>query len=200
MKSKRYMRNQLTGVLAVFCSALAIASQWLLGASSSCLAANTYDAAVDIHCESLNRTNDAAVSTRHLLWKEGATPGKTVALCGAANAPLGTVDNIESATGAYQKVILLGKEQTVKMVASAAIAIGANVYTAANGKIQDATTLTAGSYYHVGRLLTAAGADGDVVEVESIVPRKVNVVANAANLATTQAAMLDGAIVIVLGA
>lgn len=200
MKNKRYMRNIITGVPALICGMLALAAQFLFGSGSGCIAANTYDAAVDIHCHSLNRTNDAAVATRHLLWKEGTTPGTTVAVCGAANAPLGTIDNIESSTGITQKVIMLGKEHTVKMVASAAIAIGANVYTAANGKIQDASTLVAGSYYHVGRLLTAAGADGDVVEVESIVPRKVTVIANAATLATTQAAMLDGAIVIVLGA
>lgn len=200
MNTKRYMRNQVTGVLAVLTGMLAIAAQSLFGASSHYIAANNYDAAVDIHCHSLSRTNDVAVTSRHLLWREGATAGSTVALNGAANSPLGTIDNIEANTGEYQKVILLGKEQTVKMVASAAMAIGANVYTAANGKIQGSATLVAGTYFHIGRLLTAAGADGDVVEVESIVPRKVNVVANAASLATTQAAMQDGAIVIVLAA
>ena len=198
MNTHRYMRNQLTGVLALICGMLALASQWLFGASSNYIAANTYDSAVDIHCGSLPRTNDAAVSARHLLWKEGATAGTTVALNGAANAPLGTIDNIESSTGLSQNVILLGKERTVKMVASAALSIGANVYTAASGKVQGVATLTAGSYWLVGRLLTASGADGDVVEVESIVPRKVTVIANGASLATTQAAMADAATVIVL--
>ncbi|MCF7785568.1 MAG: hypothetical protein K9N47_05565 [Prosthecobacter sp.] len=178
MNTKRYMRNQITGVLAVLCGALALASQWLFGASSNCIAANTYDAAVDIHCGSVNRTNDAAVTARHLLWKDGATAGTTIALSGATNLPLGTVDNIESSTGLTQKVILLGKEKTVKMVASEAMAtIGVKVYAAASGKIGLTGVVL------VGRILTAAGADGDVVEVESCFPRVepngVNTVAGA---------------------
>lgn len=166
MKHTRSKRNYLTGVLASICGALAISCQNLFGGSSNYIAANTYDAAVDIHCGSVNRTNDAAVSARHLLWKDGATAGTTVALSGATNLPLGTIDNIETATDQTQKVILLGKEKTVKMVASEAMAtLGVKVYAAASGKV----ALT--GVVLVGRLLTAAGADGDVVEVESVVPR-----------------------------
>lgn len=166
MKNKRYMKNSY-GVLAALCGLVALAAQSLFGAGSSCIAANTYDAAVDVHCESIVRTNDAAISTRHLLWTEGATPGTTAALNGAATIPLGTIDNIESSTGIAQNVLLLGaKEKTVKMVASEAMAtLNVPVFAAASGKI----ALT--GVVRVGTLRTAASADGSVVEVESCLPR-----------------------------
>lgn len=199
MKNKRYMKNS-HGVLAALCGLVAIAAQFLFGGNSGLMAANVViDSQVDVHSTTITRTNDAAVTTRHLLWKEGSTAGTGAALCGANALPLGTIDNTESSTGIAQTVILLGKEATVKMVANAALSIGSWAYTAASGKVQGTPTTT-GTFYKVGRLLTASGADGDIVEVESIVPQPVTVLANAANLATTQAAMADGAIVIVLGA
>lgn len=199
MKNKRYMKNS-HGVLAALCGLVAIAAQFLFGAGSSILAANVViDSQLETHKHAITRTNDAAITTRHLLYKEGTTAGTGAAACGANALPLGTIDNTEASTGIAQAVLLLGKDRTVKMVASAALSIGAWVYTAASGKVQGTPTST-GTYYKVGRLLTASGADGDVVEVESIVPQPVTVVANAANLATTQAAMADGAIVIVLAA
>ncbi len=196
MNSKRYMRNQLTGVLAVICGMLALSAQWLFGAASLYNAANTYDAAVDTHMHSINRSNDAAVSARHLLWKEGSTPGTGAAVCGANALPLGTIDNIEASTGLSQKVILLGKERTVKMVANAALAIGDWVYTAASGKVQGTPTV-AGTYYRVGRVLTASGTDGDVIEVESVVPQKIIVIAaaTAAALTGTPTGTANGSIV-----
>jgi hypothetical protein len=192
------MKNSY-GVLAALCGLVAIAAQFLFGAGSSILAANTYDAAVDTHCESIIRTNDAAIATRHLLYKEGSSPGTGAALCGAGDLPLGTIDNIESSTGIAQNVLLLGKEKTVKMVASEAISIGDWLYTAASGKVQNEPG-SAGTYYRVGRALTAAGADGNVIEVESHMPQLTKVIANASTLGQTQAAMVGGAIVIVLGA
>lgn len=173
MKNKRYMRNQLTGVLAVFCGALALCAQSLFGSGSGCMAANTYDAAVDTYCNATPRTNDVAVSTRHLLWKEGATAGTTAAICGATDIPLGTIDNVETSTGITQNVLMLGTHQTRKMVASEAMAVlDVNVYAAAGGKI----ALT--GVVLVGKLRSLAGADGDVVNVETCKPR---VAANGVN-------------------
>jgi D-arabinose 1-dehydrogenase-like Zn-dependent alcohol dehydrogenase len=197
MNSKR----NITGVLAVFCGALAIAAQSLFGASSQYVAANTtanYNLAVDTHKHMLSRQNDAAITTRHLLYKEGTTAGVTVAVAGAGDAPLGTIDNTESLTGASQNVFLLGTGWTTKMIASSALSIGANVYGGASGKVVGVAALTAGTWWHVGRLLTASSADGDVVEVESCKPRKIVVIANGSTLSQTQAVMLDGATVIVL--
>jgi hypothetical protein len=129
-------------------------------------AANTYDAAVETHEGSVRRTNDAAITTRHLLWKQGSTDGG-VALCGATDVPLGTIDNTESSTGLGQSVLLLGKGSTKKMVASETITAGECVYTAANGKVQDQPT---GATVHlVGVALTAGGAD-EIIEVADCAP------------------------------
>jgi len=94
------------------------------------VAANTYDAAVEAHETTVRRTNDAAVTARHLLWKKGAGDN-TVALCGATDLPLGTIDNTEASTGVGMTVLLLGKGPTKKMVASGAIGAGVLVYAAA---------------------------------------------------------------------
>lgn len=134
------------------------------------LAANTYDAAVETHDASVRRTNDAAITARHLLWQQGSTDGG-IALCDATHCPLGTVDNTETDTGAGQTVLLLGKGATKKMVASEAITAGEQVFTAASGKVQD--TPSGATVYLVGTALTAAGADGDVIEVQDCTPVKL---------------------------
>ena len=130
------------------------------------LAANTYDAAVETHESSVTRTNDAAIATRHLLWKKGAGDN-TVDICGASEVPLGTIDNIETSTGLRQSVLLLGKGSTKKMIASEAITAGEQVYTAANGKVQDQPT--GATVYLVGTALTAGSAD-EVIEVACCAP------------------------------
>lgn len=127
------------------------------------LAANTYDAAVVTHPETITRTNDVAITARHLLWKVGAS-ANTVALCTAATNPLGTIDNIETSTGLNQTVLLLGKGGTKKMVASGVIAVGAVVYTDAAGKVAGSGTV------QVGLALTASGADNDIIEVNEFTP------------------------------
>jgi hypothetical protein len=132
------------------------------------LAANTYDAAVETHEASITRTNDAAISARHLLWQQGSTDGG-VAVCIATTAPLGTIDNIETGTGVRQSVLLLGKGSTKKMVASKAIAAGVRIFTAAAGKVTDTHGAT---LYQVGISLTAAAADGDIIEVLDQAPEK----------------------------
>jgi hypothetical protein len=115
----------------------------------------------------VRRTNDAAVTARHLLWQQGATDNGIAGNI-ATTCPLGTVDNTETATGQGQTVLLLGKGNTKKMVASEAITAGEQVFTAAAGKVQD--TPTGATVYLVGTALTAAAADGDIIEVQDCVP------------------------------
>ncbi len=193
--------SKLTGVLAALCGAIAVAAQGLLGDKSLYMAANTatayYQYAVDTHKNQISRTNDAAITTRNLLYKEGTTAGVSVAVAGAGDRPLGTIDNTEVAIGKDQRVFLLGKKWTTKMVANGAMSIGDDAYGAAGGKIGELPA-SAGSYYKVGRLLTPAGADGDLVEVLSIEPQLVTVIAHGSTLAQTQAAMVGGATVVVL--
>ena len=51
---------------------------------------------------------------------------------------------------------------TVPMVAAEALSAGAAVYTAASGKVGDTATATG---FLIGTALTAATADGDIIEV-----------------------------------
>lgn len=134
------------------------------------LVANVYDAAVETHDETIRRTNDAAIASRHLLYQQGSTDGG-IAVNIATTPPLGTVDNIETSTGVGMTVLLLGKGGTKKMVANAAISAGARVFTAAAGKVSPTHGST---LYQVGIALTAAAADGDIIEVLDCAPIKTN--------------------------
>ena len=62
------------------------------------------------------------------------------------------------------------------MVASEAITVGSDVYTAANGKVQDEPAIV-GTYYRVGRAITAASADAQTLVVAHYAPVKVIVLA-----------------------
>jgi len=123
---------------------------------------------------SVRRLADGAIGTRGLLVKKG-TNNIDVATCGAADLPLGSVDNTV-ADDEEVDLLLLGSECTQKLVASAAISVGAAVYTTASGKVQPAPTI-AGVYYRVGIALTAAGADGDYIEVKTLPALRTRVLA-----------------------
>ncbi len=158
-KQNTHMKLKFTMILAV--AAMVNAFRGLR------LAANTYDAAVETHESSVSRSNDASVTTRHLLWQQGASD-TGVALNIATTCPLGTIDNVETPTDTRQSILLLGKGATKKMVASEAITAGEQVFTAAAGKVQD--TPTGATVYLVGTALTAAAADGDIIEVADCAP------------------------------
>lgn len=163
------MKKKLGAFGLLILGALAGSAQALLGGQSSFVAAaNTYDAAIETSVDSIQRTNDVAVTTRHLLWGFGAA-ATSVKLATASVVPLGTIDNVESSTGVRLTVNLLGKGSTKKMVASEAITYGEHVYATAGGKVSDLPA-GAGTYYCVGIALTAAGADGDIIEVQDCVP------------------------------
>lgn len=127
---------------------------------------------VTTHCGSVRRLADGAIATRHLLMKKG-TDDVDVATCGASNVPLGTVDNTV-ADNEEVDLLLLGGERTQKMVASEALGVGELLFTAASGKVSNLSA-TSGTYYQVGVALTAAAADGDVMEVLTCPPVKVTV-------------------------
>ena len=132
-------------------------------------AANAYDADTEVHEKTVRRTLDSAITTRHLLVK--STAATTADINGAATIPIGTVDNVLAAAEGGN-VLLLGKGSTKKMVASEAIAITDEIFTAASGKIQNRPTAS-GTYYFLGLPLTTAAADGDIIEVADCVPVKV---------------------------
>src|SRR5713101_4532686 len=120
------------------------------------------------------RIADAAFTSRYLLCKPGSDAAH-IAIAGAADIPLGVVPDMTPVSGDLTMplpVNLLGlNEDTERMVASAAIAVGAFVVPAANGQI--ATAPGAGAGYALGRAMTAAAAAGDLIEVAATFPVKV---------------------------
>jgi len=122
------------------------------------LAANNYDAAVRTHRETIQRTNDVAVTTRHLLWTQGSTDFG-VKLATAVLPAIGTIDNVETGTGLQQTINLLGQGSTKKMVASGAITAGQRVYQDAAGKVSAIGVLC------IGIAQTSVTADTQILEV-----------------------------------
>jgi hypothetical protein len=108
---------------------------------------------------------DAVLAERGLLVKIGSTP-LNVAIAGAADQPIGLTTDEAAAIGDPVEVELLGSAKETKlMVASAAIAAGAFIMPAANGRVQTLGSTT-GTYYVVGRCLKPAAAAGDLIEVD----------------------------------
>ena len=109
----------------------------------------------------------AAITTRYLLVQTGTAPATQFIVNTALTRPLGVVAD-EPAVGESASIQLLGvKPGTMKMIASGVITAGAPVFTDAAGKVT--ATLVAGAF-QVGRALTAAGADGDIIEVIHQIP------------------------------
>lgn len=149
----------LLAVAALFCVALALhlTRNWLRPGEVQ--GANI---AEGTHCEAITRYADAAITTRHLLYKVGST-ANNIAVAGADDIAIGVVaDEVATADIAAVPVTvrLLNKGSTKRMVASEAMATtGVEVYQAASGKIALTGTRK------VGVLLQTASADGDIVEV-----------------------------------
>jgi hypothetical protein len=87
------------------------------------------------------------------------TSGK-LALAGATDRDLGTIEEAAFADGDLRRVRLASSDGTVKMVAAASFSAGAVLYAAANGKVTGAVGGVV-----VGVALEAATADNDIIEV-----------------------------------
>lgn len=85
-----------------------------------------------------------------------------VTVAGLADKEVGTALTPAFAAGDPVSVKLRTGAGTHKMVAIEALAIGATIYSEANGKVQDTAATGA---FQVGTALEAATADGDVIEV-----------------------------------
>ena len=91
--------------------------------------------------------------------------GLKLAVAGIADGPgveLGTIEEEAFADGDVRAVRLRTAQGTRKVVAAGAIAVGAAVYTAANGKVNDVADSTS---YLRGIALEEATADGDIIEI-----------------------------------
>lgn len=85
-----------------------------------------------------------------------------VTVAGLTDKDIGTAVTPAFAAGDVITVRLRTASGTHKMVAIEACAIGARLYTEANGKVQDTAATTA---FQLGTALEAAAADGDIIEV-----------------------------------
>jgi hypothetical protein len=123
--------------------------------------------------ESLTRVLDAAVSQRYLLAAEGAAAG-SAKICGLADRPIGFF-NDEGAEG-ESIAIERGSHKTHLGIAAVAIAIGEELYTAADGKVSNVAAATS---YYIGVARTAVvagdatlGGDSAIIEYEPAGPAK----------------------------
>ena len=122
------------------------------------------------------RNAEVALAAKCLLvYKGTADPVNGVILNIATTKPLGVTDESTYDIGDPATVLMLGGNRTRKMVASAAIAVGGAVYSAAAGKVQPTPTGT-GVVWLIGSALTAALADGDYLEVRTHEPIPVIVI------------------------
>jgi hypothetical protein len=108
---------------------------------------------------------DASHGSRFLVVKIG-TDANHVALAAAADTNiLGICTDQPSAAEDLVAVRLIGSGAgTVRVVASAAITAGADVVSAASGKVRTIPGTT-GSYFVIGKALEAAAADGDIIQI-----------------------------------
>lgn len=116
-----------------------------------------------VHRESITKKADAAIG-RWLLVKFG-TDVDHFNLAGAADQAIGTTIDETAAAEDLCTLKLLGTSpETHRMIANAAITVGSPVFAAASGKVApDGQKL-------LGIALTAAAADGDIIEVNAVVP------------------------------
>ena len=147
----------------------------------------------------ISRKADAALAVRHYLVKRGSDADHIAVCAAASDEPLGVcLDEAEAAEDPVSINLLGAGKGTVLMVANETITAGEDVYSGSDGRVQDQPG-TAGTYWKVGRSVTASSADLEI-EVEPCTPRKVVIIANGSTLAQTQAVMLGDNTVIVLGA
>jgi hypothetical protein len=106
---------------------------------------------------------DVAITERNLLVKRGSAANR-IAICGAADTPIGVCSDEAAAAADLVNVRTFHSDLTLLVVASAAIAQDALMEPAANGRV---ATLGAGAGTHhvVGRALNAAAAAGDLIEM-----------------------------------
>lgn len=129
------------------------------------------------HIKNVTLLATAAIATRYFLVKKGADAAHVAVSTATADQPIGVCTDEPAAAEDAVNVRLLGAtDESVLMVANAAITQNADLYAAIGGKVGPAPT-EAGTYWKVGRAMTAAAADGDKIEVESCTPVKVIVIA-----------------------
>jgi hypothetical protein len=83
------------------------------------------------------------------------------ALAGLADQHVGFTQQY-GVSGNVVGMALISKQGTTKAIAATDVAVGAKVYTAANGKVSKTYADTS---FLAGIAMEAAGADGDIIEI-----------------------------------
>ncbi len=178
--------------LTIMLTVLALAAWAILKIKQGASIPHFSNVAEGTHEGSLTKKADAVISTRFLMVKIGSDADH-IAVCGVGDRPLGiATDEAEGAEDLVNVNLLSPSASTQKAVASEAIAVGATVFTAASGKVQN-EPVAAGTYYLAGRALTAAGADGEVIEIEPQAPIRTVVIATLGNVNAEIGALTIGA-------
>lgn len=90
--------------------------------------------------------------------------GSALAACSATEKGIGTLaDTVLS--GATKAAVILNSGGARKFVAGGAFAVGAKIYGAASGKVDD---VTGGGQVEIGQAIEAATGDNSIVEVAMI--------------------------------
>lgn len=123
------------------------------------------------------RLADASFTSRYLVAKQGSD-FVHIAICTAADMPLAIVDDMTPTTDQANSdlsyplpIDLLGMcEDTKRVQAAAAIAVGSLVVPAAAGQVKTLPTSGGGATFVMGVALTAALAQGDLIEIVPCFP------------------------------
>lgn len=118
----------------------------------------------------VTRKCDAALADG-VLVKVGSDADHVAVATAATEKPLGIAFGATDAAEDVIGIELFTSQGTKKATAVAAIDVDDLLCAAAGGKIQK-VPVAAGTYYIIGRALTAAGAAGVVVEFEGCLPIK----------------------------
>jgi hypothetical protein len=115
----------------------------------------------------ISKLTDAAHTTRYLVVKRGTDDGHVAIANAQTDVPYGVATDEADAAEKPVNIFVCGPgEGTVFMVCNAALAIGDWLFVGAGmgGKV-DKIAGVAGTYFPIGRALTATSAQGDLVEV-----------------------------------
>jgi len=131
----------------------------------------------------VNRLCDAALTLDFTVVKAGSTPATGCDVCTAAYKPIGIAQGTAVITTGVAKIALLNGD-VLPAIASEAIAVGDDVYVTALGKVAKAATIlaSAGTYYRIGRAVTATTATGQTIQIKTCSPIKVVVSAKMTNV------------------
>jgi hypothetical protein len=122
--------------------------------------------------------------------------GTTLAVAGAGELGIGTLDERTLTTDTLAAVRVWGADESRRVIASEAISAGSRVYCAASGKVSDNGVVACGI------CRTAASADGDEIVIDDLPPTLPLGVASVAAAGSAQgdAAALVGRLNIVTAA